>query len=137
MLSKEKHPEAERGHVRMSQKCSPLALFSTKVTSCSTQNISHQHSTISISSPRQRQCSQITILQTNIWSHRQNPRRALTPSHGGHRFPSGTEASPALGRGLRAHGSVTHKEEFFTEEIETSWDLFVPPLGRDSVCHPH
>lgn len=40
-----------------------------------------------------------------------------------------------LGRGLEAHTSVTHEEEFFTEEIETSWDLLVPPLGRDSVCH--
>lgn len=50
MISKEKHSEAERGHVRISQKCSPLALFSRKGTSRSIHNISHQHSTISISS---------------------------------------------------------------------------------------
>lgn len=31
--------------------------------------------------------------------------------------------------------SVTHEEELFTEEIEASWDLLVPPLGRDSVGH--
>lgn len=40
-----------------------------------------------------------------------------------------------VGRGLGAHVSVTHEEEFFTEEIETSRDLLVPPLGRDSMCH--
>lgn len=50
-ISKEKHSEAECGCVRMSQKCSPLALFSSKGTSCSIHNISHWHSTIFISSP--------------------------------------------------------------------------------------
>lgn len=45
------------------------------------------------------------------------------------------EDSPALGKGLEAHVSITHEEELFTEEIETSRDLLVPPLGRDSTCH--
>lgn len=45
------------------------------------------------------------------------------------------EVSPALGRGLGAHVSVAREEEFFTEEIEISRYLLVPPLGRDSICH--
>lgn len=88
-----------------------------------------------ISTPRQSQHLQITFLQTNIWTHRQNPQGALTPSHVGTEFIQPQEERPVLGRGLGAHVSVTGEEEFFTEEIETSRDLLVPPLGRDSVCH--
>lgn len=94
-----------------------------------------QHNFHLISTPRQRQCSQITFLHTNIWTRRQNPQGALTPSRGGHRFHSATGSISSAWQGARSSRvSRTRRRIFYGGNWKSRY-LLVPPLGRDSICH--
>lgn len=87
-----------------------------------------------ISTPRQSQHLQITFLQTNIWTHRQNPQGALTPSHVGTEFIQPQKNVQCLAGGLELMCQSQVKKNFLRRKLKHPGICLYLPLAETAFA---